>query len=146
MQKKVNGNTILATKLALDRKAISEESHAAVLAGTLSLQEAKDLGRDAGPDGLTGPTPKTLSKDEKGQRCWCGCDSWTKPNRRWLPGHDQRAKGIITRAVREGKEDELSDRLREYAAERYLIRQTRQRVAEENRHRDEEEANKKPKK
>jgi hypothetical protein len=62
-----------------------------------------------------------ISKDDTTQQCWCGCQQLTSPNRRWLPGHDQRAKGIIKRAVREGKAEELSDRLKEYGAERGLV-------------------------
>jgi hypothetical protein len=62
-----------------------------------------------------------ISKDDATQQCWCGCQQLTSPNRRWLPGHDQRAKGIIKRAVREGKAEELSDRLKEYGAERGLV-------------------------
>jgi hypothetical protein len=62
-----------------------------------------------------------ISKDDARQQCWCGCEQLTSPNRRWLPGHDQRAKGIIKRAIKEGKVDELSPRLREYGAERGLL-------------------------
>jgi hypothetical protein len=62
-----------------------------------------------------------ISKDDTTQQCWCGCQQLTSPNRRWLPGHDQRAKGIIKRAAREGKAEELSDRLKEYGAERGLV-------------------------
>ena len=139
----VHHQTKRGADLALAKKAISPDSHRAVHEGRISLEEARELGREGTP---FGPAPKTMSKNEKGQPCWCGCGSWTKPNRRWLPGHDQRAKGIITRAVREGKQDELPDRLREYAAERDLIQQTHQRMAQEDRRRAEKEANKKPKK
>jgi hypothetical protein len=45
----------------------------------------------------------------------------TSPNKRWKPGHDQRGKGIIKRAVKEGKVGELSPQLREYGAERGLF-------------------------
>jgi hypothetical protein len=62
-----------------------------------------------------------ISKDDTTQECWCGCGSWASPGKHWRPGHDQRAKGIIKRAVTAGKADELSDRLRDYGQERGLI-------------------------
>ena len=51
----------------------------------------------------------------------CGCQQLTSPSRRWRVGHDQVAKGIIKRAVKEGKVGELPDRLREYGKERGLL-------------------------
>lgn len=117
---KVHGNTKKAADMSLAKKEISPESHAAVHEGSLSLEEARNLGRDTGPD--TPPKPESrISKDDATQECWCGCGEWTKPNRRWRPGHDQRAKGIIKRAVEARKTDELSERLQEYGDERGLI-------------------------
>jgi hypothetical protein len=66
------------------------------------------------------PTSR-ITKDDATQECWCGCGERTKPHRRWKPGHDQRAKGIINRAAAAGKTDELSNRLRDYGRERRLI-------------------------
>jgi hypothetical protein len=124
---------------------ISRASYDAILAGTLTLADAKSLGRDRGPDtsecsggpGTARETPgrgsaqggadtppqpvSRILKDDATQECWCGCGERTKPNRKWRPGHDQRAKGVIKRAVREGKVEELSDQLREYGAERGLL-------------------------
>jgi hypothetical protein len=62
-----------------------------------------------------------ISKDDTRQLCWCGCEELTSPNRRWKPGHDSRGKGIIKRAVEDGKVGELSPQLKEYGAERGLI-------------------------
>jgi hypothetical protein len=143
---KLDGRTRRALDMAIARKQVSQESYRAVLAGEITLQQAKELGRDRGPDGAiqghsgpgtgteisrsasaedrtdTPPQPVSrISKDDTTQRCWCGCREFTSPNRRWKPGHDQRAKGIIRRAVKEGKSGELSDRLREYGAERGLL-------------------------
>ncbi len=126
-----------AARNALARKELSQESYAAVLRGELSLDDAKSYGRNKGPDGLPVAASR-ISKDEQGQLCWCGCGAWTKPGRRWLPGHDQRGKGIIARAVREGKLDELSPQLREYGEQSGKIEETRQRIAREEQRKAEE--------
>ena len=104
-------------------------SHAWVLATWLNTGVWPDADEHRDPEPTTGPAnergpakPTTrISKDEQGQECWCGCGAWTNPNRRWRPGHDQRAKGTIKRAVKEGKVDELDDRLKEYGHERGLL-------------------------
>jgi hypothetical protein len=144
---KVHGNTKKAADMALAKRLISRSSHEAILAGKLSLDRAKELGREGGPEARTirsgreeaterppegrerpqedaGATPRPtsrISKDDATQECWCGCGEQTKPHRRWKPGHDQRAKGIIKRAMAAGKADILSDRLRDYGQERGLI-------------------------
>jgi hypothetical protein len=145
---KVHGNTKKAADMALVRREISRDSHRAVHEGRISLAQARELGRDRGPDDTgqassgreeartgpredrerpqegTGAPPQPISrisKDDTTQECWCGCGEQTKPHRRWKPGHDQRAKGIISRAVAAGKTGELSDQLRDYGQERRLI-------------------------
>jgi len=144
---RIDGRTKRALDMAIARKQVSQESYRAVLAGTLTLRQAKAMGRDGapatdaargsgGPGMATGgprridtgapqdspPQPESrVSKDDTTQECWCGCQQRTSPGRMWRPGHDQRAKGIIKRAVREGNEEGLSPRLREYGAERGLI-------------------------
>jgi hypothetical protein len=111
------------------------------------MKKAKELGRDRGPGARTSrsgagaategprkgrerpqegtgapPQPTSrISKDDTTQECWCGCGSWTSPGRRFRPGHAQRAKGIIKRAVAAAKGDQLSNRLRAYGRERRLI-------------------------
>lgn len=124
-EKKVNGNTKLGADLALKRKTISEESYKAVLAGDISLQEAKDLGRNVGP---TGPAVR-VNKDDRTRLCMCGCGKSTRG--RFAIGHDARVKGWIIRAVREGTVDKLTDEQREYGEERDLFRLTRERMAAE---------------
>jgi hypothetical protein len=134
-----------AADIALAKRTISRASYDAILAGEITLRAARDLGRDGAPraaDATDGPGTTTgtagrasaeggadrppqpvsrISKADTRQLCWCGCEELTSLNRRWKPGHDQRAKGIIRRAVNEGKAAELSDRLREYGVERGLI-------------------------
>lgn len=86
------------------------------------------------------PIESRMSKDDTTQECWCGCGERTKPNRRWRPGHDQRAKGIIKRAVREGKLDELTDRQRDYAEERNLIEETHRQMERKTKAKRQEKA------
>jgi hypothetical protein len=147
-QTKVHHQTERGARIALAKKQITQESYEAILAGTLTLAEARKLGRDRGPDDTGRPSsgPGTaiestrgdrerpqegtdappqpisrISKDDTTQECWCGCGSWASPGKHWRPGHDQRAKGIIKRAVTAGKTHELSDRLRNYGRERRLV-------------------------
>src|SRR5215207_1207058 len=135
----IHHKTRKAADISLAKRQISPTSHRAVLAGEITLQYARDLGRDGAPraaDATDGPgsvagRPRSpsaedgqdrtdtrpqpvsrISKDDTTQECWCGCQELTSPNRKWRPGHDQRAKGIIRRAVKEGKVDELSRQLR----------------------------------
>lgn len=133
---KVHHMTAKAARNALAGKQISPESYAAVLRDELSLDEAKDLGRDRGPKGEPLPA-STIGKDDTTQECWCGvCGEQTKPGRRFLAGHDQRTKGIIKRAIRAGEIESLTERQREYAEERNLIEETEQQMAEEERKRE----------
>jgi hypothetical protein len=146
-ERKIDGRTKRAADMALAKKQISRGSYEAVLAGTLTLAEARKIERERAPDAPssrggsgaateharrgrerpqegTGVPPQPtsrMSKDDTTQACWCGCGSWASPGKHWRPGHDQRAKGIIKRAVTAGKADELSDRLRDYGQERGLI-------------------------
>ena len=144
---KVHHATRKAADKALREGQITEQSHAAVVAGEMDLATARSIGAESAPptdtlEGGSGPGTATeaperastqdpqntppapvsrISKNDTTQECWCGCQQLTKPNRRWLSGHDQRAKGIIKRAVREDKVDELDARLKEYGAERGIL-------------------------
>jgi hypothetical protein len=145
---KVHHQTRKAADISLAKKQITPASYRAVLDGEISLQAARDLGRDRGPydtdQASSGPgavtegprtdrerpqedtdaphqLPSRISKDDATQECWCGCGERTNPHRRWKAGHDQRGKGIISRAVAAGRTGELSDQLRDYGRERGLI-------------------------
>ena len=142
---KVHHQSRKAADISLAKRQISPTSHRAVLDGDITLQYARDLGRDGAPRAAGGergpgtateqarsasatdaadapPQPASRnSKDDRTQECWCGCQELTSPNRKWRPGHDQRGKGIIRQAVKEGKAGELSPQLREYGEERGLI-------------------------
>ena len=128
-QPRVHGSTRKAADMDLAKKAISPDSHRAIYEGRITLEEARQLGREGSP---FGPAKKIVSKNDRTQECWCGvCGQQTSPGRRFRAGHDQRAKGMIVKAVREGTLDRLSEKLQEYAAERDLVRQTEQRMADE---------------
>ena len=144
---KIDGRTKRAADLAIAKRTISRASYDAILAGRIGLVEAKAISRNGAPaaDATDGPgaaaeisrsasavggqdradTPprpvSRLSKDDTRQLCWCGCEELTSPGKRWKPGHDQRAKGIIRRALKEGKVEELSPQLKDYGEERELI-------------------------
>lgn len=117
-EQKVHGNTKMAADLALERGAMSAESHAAVLAGELGLQEAKDLGKDRGPDGAPLPV-STVSKADRSRECMCGCGKSTKG--RFAMGHDARVKGWILKAVRAGDLSDLTGEQVAYGRERDII-------------------------
>lgn len=131
---KAHWRTVKAADTALMKATISQESHAAILAGRISLDEGRALGREAGPDGPAGQsakkaTGKPTSKKDRSRSCMCGCGRETKG--RFAMGHDARVKGWIVKAVREGTFDQLSEEIQAYAAERDLVRQTEQRMADE---------------
>ncbi len=128
----VHGNTKKAADMSLAKKAISPDSHRAVHEGRISLDEARELGREGSP---FAPAPKSVSKNDRTRLCMCRCGRETRG--RFATGHDARVKGWIVRAVREGTLDELSEEIQEYAAERDLVRQTRERMVEEDRKRRE---------
>lgn len=132
MTDKVNGNTKLGADLALKRRAISQESHATVLAGKLGLQEAKDLGKNAGPDGPVKPTSRISKDDRTPEPCMCGC-GWRpkRPGSRWIPGHDQRAVRWAN-AVARGEDVGLTDEQREYIEQSGKLERAHRRIAEED--------------
>ena len=134
-EQNIDGRTKRALDTAIAKKQVSQESYRAVLEGRIDLKAAKDLGRDGSP---FGPTPKTVSKNDRTRLCMCQCGRETRG--RFATGHDARVKGWIVRAVREGTLDELSEEIQEYAAERNLIRQTRERMAAEEAKRQEKAA------
>lgn len=134
MTEKVHGNTRLAADLALERGAMSKESHAAVLRGELGLQEAKDLGRNRAPDGS--PAVKAISKGDRSRECMCGCGNRTRG--RFAQGHDQRLVAFAKEHVK--GERELTDEQMEYVERSGKLERARQRVTEEDRKRREKAA------
>lgn len=121
-QPKVNGNTLRAAKAAVAKKEISADSFRAIEAGELSLQEARDLGRDAGP---SGPAVRVNKKD-RSRPCACGCGQTTRGGV-WIPGHDARLPGLVLRAVK--GEIELTKEQREHAERRDLFARAEAKLA-----------------
>lgn len=121
---KIDGRTKRALDIALAKRLVSQGSYRAVLAGELSLADAKELGRNGAPGAPSDAAAATERATEtagEDARCWCGCGGEVRPGRRWRQGHDARAKGIILRAVRAGKTDGLPEPLRAYGVERGLL-------------------------
>jgi len=125
---KVHGNTKKAADMALARREISRDSHKAVHEGRITLAEAKEPGRDRGPDtpeyrsGLGGATEGP--RQDRGPRsCLCSCGGTTAGGR-FLPGHDQRLYGELKRNLQKDpllRNERFTDEQREYAKERGLI-------------------------
>ncbi len=124
----VHHQTKKGADLALAKKAISPDSHKAIHEGRISLEEARELGREGSP---FAPAKKAADKNDRSRLCMCQCGRETRG--RFATGHDARVKGWIVKAVREGTLDELSEEIQGYAAERDLIRQTQERMAAEER-------------
>lgn len=105
---KAHWRTVKAADMALMKAAISPESHAAVLEGTLSVDEARKIGRDMGPDGPAGQpskkstSKKTSKKDAPKNECLCGCGELTAST--WKQGHDMRQMGLAGAYIRGEKE------------------------------------------
>lgn len=123
---KVHGNTKKAADMALAKKLISRASYEAVLAGKLSLAEAKELGRDRGPDGTgqaSSGREEATELSRKGRECLCGCGETTRGGR-FKPGHDARLHGELKRNLEKDpllRNERFRDEQRAYARERGLI-------------------------
>lgn len=127
-EKKLDGRTKRGADLALAKKAISPDSHRAVLAGNLSLEEAKELGHNAGPGG---PAVRVNKNDRTPTKtlCLCGCGELVP--RTFKAGHDQR---LVTQAKEYVRgERELTPEQLEYVETSGKLERARQRVAEEER-------------
>jgi hypothetical protein len=94
---KVHGNTRKAADLSLAKREISPDSHRAVHEGRISLEEARELGRNAGP---SGPAVR-VSKDDRTPTktpCLWGCGILVA--RIFAPGHDMRMVSLAKIYVR----------------------------------------------
>ena len=124
---KIDGRTKRALDMAIARKQVSQESYRAVLAGEITLQRAKELGRDRGPadtsKGTSGPrrAPSGPRKGRQPRPC-IACGGPTKGGR-FHPGCDQALYGRIKRQLRSDpllRSDRFNDEQRRYAVERGL--------------------------
>ena len=121
----VDGRTKRAADIALAKRTISRASYDALLAGTLSLQRAKELGRSGTPtntsEGTSGPG---RGQETPGRPCLCGCGGTPKGKKSlFLVGHDARLHGELKRQLRSDplvRSDKFNDAQRRYAVERGL--------------------------
>ena len=129
MTDKIDGRTKRALDMAIARKQVSQESYHAVLAGEITLQRAKELGRDRGPDDISvasdapGRASSGPRKGRQPQRCLCSCGGWTKGGT-FLPGHDARLHGELKRNLVKDpllRNERFTDEQKAYARERGLI-------------------------
>lgn len=126
---KVHHATVKGARNSLARKVISQQSYAAVLRGELSLEAARELGRDQGPDdagrGSDGPG-RASSGPQKGRpprACLCSCGGQTKGGR-FLPGHDARLHAELKRNLVKDpllRNERFTDEQKAYAKERRLV-------------------------
>lgn len=118
-ERDVHPQTRRAARLALTRNLISQESCAAVLAGEIALQRARELGPNRTPDGMqkAQETPKSTGP----RPCLCGCGDMTRGGR-FLPGHQAKLVALIRRELRTDPIlAGLTQEQRAYARERNLI-------------------------
>ena len=152
--------------MALAKRRISRASYEAILAGTLTLAEAKELWRDRGPDdtgqasdgpGTATETPREgrehpqagtgappqpisrISKEDRSRLCMCACGTRTKGGR-FAPGHDVRMVSYAKEYLR--GERELTDEQMTYVRDSGKLERARTRLAEEERRRREQAARK----
>ena len=125
----LDGRTKRALDMAIARKQVSQESYRAVLAGEMTLQEAKELGRSGAPtdtsEGTSGPrrAPSGPREGRKPRPCLCSCGGTTRGGR-FLPGHDARLHGELKRNLEKDpllRNERFTDEQRAYAKERGLL-------------------------
>jgi hypothetical protein len=135
---KVHHNTKKAADMALAKRLISRSSHEAILAGTLSLDWAKELGREGGAGGRTSRggsraaterLPEGRERPQEGvgapRPCLCGCGESVRGKKsRFRPGHDMRLYGELKRNLEKDpllRNERFTDEQKAYAKERGLI-------------------------
>jgi len=128
---KVHGNTRKAADISLAKRQISPASYRAVLAGEISLQAARDLGRDGSPEAPTGRSDSRRASEQPREGrtprlCMCSCGDTTKGGR-FLPGHDARLRSGLVAQIRKGdvllRSDRITAEQRAFAVRHGLISQ-----------------------
>ncbi len=117
--------------MSLARKEISSDSHRAVLAGELSLEEARSLGRNAGP---AGPAVRVNKNDRTPTKtpCLCGCGELVARN--FKAGHDMRMYRIAREHLTEGQE--LAEKQRGYLEASGKMARVKAKLAKEDRRKE----------
>src|SRR5215211_4089249 len=124
----IDGRTKRALDMAIARRQVSQESYRAVLAGEITLQRAKEVGRDRRPadTGQASGGREEARTGPRGSRtprpCMCSCGGTTKGGR-FLPGHDARLHSELKRNLEKDpllRNERFRDEQRRYAVERGL--------------------------
>jgi len=126
---KVHHQTERGARIALTKEQISRASYEAILAGTLSLAEGRELGRDRGPHGTGRASSghedgrKTPRKVRTARPCLCSCGGTTRGGR-FLPGHDAKLRSELVAQIKKGdvllRSERITPEQRRYAVERGL--------------------------
>ncbi len=130
----VHHQTKKAADMALAKRTISPDSHKAIHEGRISLEEARELGREGSP---FAPAKKTISKDDRTRLCMCGCGGTSKTGR-FAPGHDPRMITLAKAYVR--GEAEPNEEQMAYLQESGKLERAKVRVEKEEQKRREREA------
>jgi hypothetical protein len=128
-ERKIDGRTKRAANMALAKKQISQVSYEAILAGTLTLAEARKIEREGPHD--TGQASggheegrKTLREGRTPRHCMCSCGGTTKGGR-FLPGHDTKLRSELVAQIKKGdvllRSERITPEQRRYAVERGLV-------------------------
>jgi hypothetical protein len=134
---RLDGRTKRALDMAIARKQVSQDSYRAVLAGEITLQRAKELGRSGAPTdtpqasdgpGTVTETPGrggTEGTNAPARRCLCGCGQRPRSSRsRFVQGHDHRLYGELKRNLEKDpllRNERFSEEQKAYARERGLL-------------------------
>ena len=126
---KAHHKTRKAADISLAKRKISPASYRAVLAGEITLQAARDLGWDKGPDDTSDADdgPRQASEQPREGRtprpCLCSCGGTTKGGR-FLPGHDAKLRSELMAQIKKGdvllRSARITPEQRRYAVERGL--------------------------
>jgi hypothetical protein len=127
---KVHHQTERGARIAIAKRQISRASYEAVLAGTLTLAEARELGRNRGPDdtgqasGGHEEARKTPREGRTPRRCMCSCGGMTKGGA-FLPGHDARLRAELVAQIKKGdvllRSDRITAEQRAFAVRQGLV-------------------------
>ena len=134
---KIDSRTERALDMAIAHKQVSQESYRAVLAVTLTLREAKTIGRDGAPatdaaQAISGPETtmeitRSAGTDNGADRtpCLCGCGQTPLGKKsRSIQGYDARLHGELKRNLVKDpllRNERFTEEQRSYAGERGLI-------------------------
>jgi hypothetical protein len=129
-EKKVHHATKKAADMALAKKAISPDSHRAVHEGRITVEEARELGREGSP---YGPAPKAISKDDRARPC-LACGGTTKGGR-FHPGCDAKMHRLAREYVR-GERELTEEQLAYVRDETDKLERAKAHVERENWKRD----------